>query len=224
MRGSFFIDREVVNRNGQTSSQQTENIDREVLNRRRLIMAKIDTTLIEGYDNMTAEEKLAALESYEYDDKSEEISRLKAANTKASKEAADWKRKHNALLDDDSRKQQEADERVQAMEEELKSLRRDKTLASYKASYVSMGYSEDLAAEVAEAMADGDTDKVFDCQKRFLESHDKEITKGALQKTPRPGAGAGTKYQTREDIMKIKDSTERQQAIKDNPELFGIVE
>lgn len=153
-------------------------------------MAKIDTTLIEGYDNMTAEEKLAALESYEYDDKAEEISRLKAANTKASAEAAKWKRKHNELIDDDTRKQQEADERVQAMEEELKSLRRDKTLASYKASYVSMGYSEDLAAEVAKAMADGDTDKVFDCQKRFLESHDKEITKGALKNTPRPGAGA----------------------------------
>lgn len=221
MRGSFFIDREVFNRNEEKTPVKNRNHrQRSLKSQEDFIMAKIDTTLISGYEDMTAEEKLAALENYEYDDKADEISRLKAANTKASKEAAEWKRKHNALLDDDSRKQQEADERVQAMEEELKSLRRDKTLASYKASYVSMGYSEDLAAEVAEAMADGDTDKVFDCQKRFLESHDKEITKGALQKTPRPGAGAGEAYKTKEDIMKIKDSTERQQAIKDNFELF----
>lgn len=153
-------------------------------------MAKIDTTLIEGYADMTAEEKLAALEGYEYEDNAAEVQRLKNLNTKANEEAAKWKRKHNALIDDDTRKKQEADERVQAMEEEIKALRRDKTLNSYKASYAAMGYNDELAAETAEAMVDGDNDKVFECQKKFLEAHDKEITKGALKNTPRPGAGA----------------------------------
>lgn len=185
-------------------------------------MAKIDTSTIEGYADMTAEEKLSRLENFEYDDKSDELKRLKAASDKASKEAAEWKRKHNALLDDDSRKQQEADERYQEMENELKALKRDKTVATYTASYLKMGYDETLAKETAEALADGDNEKVFECQVKFLENHDKEITKGALKKTPRPGAGAGTTYKSKEDIMKIKDSTERQQAIKDNPELFGI--
>ncbi len=151
---------------------------------------KIDTSKIEGYADMTAEEKLAVLEGFEYDDNSEEVSRLKAANTKASKEAADWKRKHNALLDDDTRKQQEADEKYQAMEKELNELKRDKTVATYTASYLKMGYEETLAKTISEAMADGDNDKVFECQQKFLEAHDKEITKGALKNTPRPGAGA----------------------------------
>lgn len=151
---------------------------------------KIDTSKIEGYADMTTEEKLAVLEGFEYDDNSEEVSRLKAANTKASKEAADWKRKHNALLDDDTRKQQEADEKYQAMEKELNELKRDKTVATYTASYLKMGYEETLAKTISEAMADGDNDKVFECQQKFLEAHDKEITKGALKNTPRPGAGA----------------------------------
>ena len=33
-------------------------------------MAKIDITKIEGYDKMTPEEKLAALEAFEYEDTS----------------------------------------------------------------------------------------------------------------------------------------------------------
>ena len=61
-------------------------------------MAKIDVSKIEGYDTMTPEEKLAALESFEYEDNATELERYKNAVTKANSEAADWKKKHNALL------------------------------------------------------------------------------------------------------------------------------
>jgi hypothetical protein len=36
-------------------------------------MAKIDTTKIEGYSEMTAEEKLAVLEAFEVEDNASEI-------------------------------------------------------------------------------------------------------------------------------------------------------
>lgn len=152
-------------------------------------MAKINTSTIDGYENMTAEEKVAALEALEYEDNSGELVKLKKLNEKANSEAAEWKRKHNALLNDDERKQQEANERYQAMEQELKTLKRDKTVASYTANYLKMGYDEALANETALAMADGDNDKVFECQKKFLEAHDKEVTKGAMKNMSRPGAG-----------------------------------
>lgn len=152
-------------------------------------MAKINTSTIDGYENMTAEEKVAALEALEYEDNSGELAKLKKLNEKANSEAAEWKRKHNALLNDDERKQQEANERYQAMEQELKTLKRDKTVASYTANYLKMGYDEALANETALAMADGDNDKVFECQKKFLEAHDKEVTKVAMKNMSRPGAG-----------------------------------
>ena len=44
-------------------------------------------------------------------------------------------------------------------------------------------------------------------------------TKGAGVETP-PAGGGSTK--TKEEIMAIKDTSERQQAMKDNPELFGL--
>lgn len=44
---------------------------------------------------------------------------------------------------------------------------------------------------------------------------------GANTSTPPAGNGGGAK-KTREEILKIKDTFERQQAIADNPEVFGI--
>lgn len=46
-------------------------------------MAKIDVTKIEGYEQMTPEQKLAALEGFEYEDNAAEVERLKNANSKA---------------------------------------------------------------------------------------------------------------------------------------------
>lgn len=46
-------------------------------------------------------------------------------------------------------------------------------------------------------------------------------TKGADTKTP-PGSDPGAGKMTKADIMKIKDTSERQKAIAENPELFGI--
>lgn len=59
-------------------------------------MAKIDTSKIEGYAEMTPEQKLAALEGFEYEDNSAELEKQKNALSKANSEAAEWKRKHNA--------------------------------------------------------------------------------------------------------------------------------
>ena len=183
---------------------------------------KIDTTAIEGYENMTVEEKLTALEGFEYDDGSKEIQRLKEANTKASKDAAEWKRKHNALLSEEEKKEQERAEKQQQMEEELETLRREKKESVYKAKLIADGYDEDLAQSSAEALAKGDTDTFFTNQKKFIAAHDKAY-KAALMKQPlEPGGGDPPAPKTKEEIMKITDAAERQQAIMDNPELFGL--
>ena len=78
-------------------------------------MPKIDTSTIAGYAEMTAEQKLAALESFEYDDGSKQAEKLKAAVDKASSEAAAYKKQLNAKMTDDERKQQESEAALKAM-------------------------------------------------------------------------------------------------------------
>lgn len=110
-------------------------------------MAKIDTSKIEGYANMTPEQKLAALEGFEYEDNSAELEKQKNALSKANSEAAEWKRKHNALLSEEEKKKQEDADKLAQMEQELADLRKGKTVSEYKAKFVAQGYDEALAEE-----------------------------------------------------------------------------
>ena len=138
---------------------------------------------------MRPEKQIAALEGFEYDANAAAVQRLKKANDKSSAEAAEWKRKHNALLSEDEQKKAAEAERIKALEDENATLKRDKTLASHKAKFIGLGYDDALATETAQAMIDGDTEKVFANQQKFLTAHDKAIQQGTMSGTPRPGAG-----------------------------------
>lgn len=155
-------------------------------------MPKIDTSKIEGYAEMTPEQKLAALEGYEYEDHGEELERQRAAVTKANGEAAEWKRKHTALLSEDEKKKQEDADKLASMEKELAELRKGKVVSDYKAKFVAQGYSEELADETAKALAEGDMTKVFANQQKFLTDYAKGVKAEALKGTPKPPAGGSS--------------------------------
>lgn len=183
-------------------------------------MAKIDTSTIEGYSEMTAEEKLAALENFEYEDNLAEVQKYKNAASKANSQAAELKRKHEQLLSEEDKARLEKETKLQELSEELETLRKEKTVSAYKAKFLAIGYDETLAEETANAMADGDTDKVFANQQKFIESHDKAMKVERLKNTSRPPAGEAGKALTKDEIMKIKDAAKRQAAISENLSLF----
>lgn len=153
-------------------------------------MAKIDTTRIEGYESMTAEQKVAALEAIEFADNTEELERYKKAASKANSEAADWKKKHNALLSDEERNKQQNAEEINTLRDRVAELEKEKLISTHKSRFLALGYDEQLAAETADAMANGDTDKVFEAQRKFLEHHDKSYKATLLGQTPTPPAGS----------------------------------
>lgn len=186
---------------------------------------KIDVTKIEGYNEMTPEEKVKALEEIEYDVPEPDYSGYirKSEFDKASSELAEIKRKYNAQLSEDERKRVEHDEEIEVLRQTVEAMKREKSLAEIKAQYISMGYDADLAEDTALATLDGDNSRIFSNHKKFLEAHDKAFEASLLAKTPRlDGAGAkGTPLpKTKEEIMAIRDSVERQQAIAENIELF----
>lgn len=155
-------------------------------------MAKIDTSKITGYAEMSAEDKLKALEAFEYEDNAAELEKQKAAVSKANSEAAEWKRKHNALLGEDEKKKQEQEEKFANMEKELSELREAKRVSEFKTKFIAQGYDEALAEDTAKALADGDSAKVFANQSKFLEEYAKKVKADAIKKTPKPGAGSGS--------------------------------
>lgn len=157
-------------------------------------MAKIDTTRIEGYDKMTPEQKIAALEAFNTPDPDYTGWVKKDLYDKAASDAASWKKKHNELLSDDEKKKQEQEDKFASMEKELSELREAKRVSEFKAKFIAQGYDEVLAEDTAKAMADGDSAKVFANQQKFLDEFAKQVKADALKKTPKPtpGAGGGT--------------------------------
>lgn len=155
-------------------------------------MAKIDTSKIEGYDKMTPEQKIAALEAFDHPDPDYTGYVKKETFDATSSELAALKKKTREQLSEEERKKQESAEKLAQMETELASLRKDKTVSEYKAKFLAQGYSEELAAATAAALADGDTATVFANQQKFLDEYTKTVKAENLKGTPRPPAGSGS--------------------------------
>lgn len=151
---------------------------------------KIDTTKIAGYADMSAEDKVKALEAFEHDDMTAEVERYKNAASKANTEAAEWRRKHNSLLSEEQQKQLEREESEKSMKTQLDALLKDKSVSDERAYRLSLGYDEKLAAETAEAFVDGNVAKVRENERKFLEAKEKSIKDQLLKDTPRPLAPA----------------------------------
>ena len=154
---------------------------------------KIDTTNIEGYAEMTTEQKLAALEAFEYDDHAEELEQLRNSKTKANAEAAEWKRKHNERLTEEEKAAAEREAKWAEMEAKLAAMEKEKLESTYKASYLALGYEEELATDTAKAMAAGDMAKVFANQKKAAEAAEQKFRAEAMKNTPTPDGNGGGK-------------------------------
>lgn len=155
-------------------------------------MMKIDLTKIEGYDAMTPEEKIAALEAFQYDDHEGEVQRLRAALTKSNSDAADWKRKHNALISEDERRRQERDEELETLRSAVADMKREKLVSDYRAQFLLLGYDDALAADTASALADGDMAKVFRNQAAWNSGREAAVRADMLRGQGRPPVGTGT--------------------------------
>lgn len=189
-------------------------------------MAKIDVGGIDGYDTMTVEEKLAALESFEYDDHADAVADLekhREATSKANHEAAELKKQLKALQDQQKTGNNKADETIARLQEQVNELTRQNTISSYTAQFVALGYDSELAAATAIATADGDVATVFENQRKFLEQHDKDTKANILKQTPKPGQG-GTQKQapamTLEKFRKLSQ-LERIKFAADYPEEYS---
>ena len=182
-------------------------------------MAKIDVSKIEGYAEMSAEDKLKALEAYDVPDPdmSGFVSKEQFDKT-ASELAAKKKELRDKLTDDEAAKQKEQEER-ESMRKELDALRRESVVSKNKARLVALGYEEALADETAEAMADGKIEKVFANQKKHLEAFEKRVRAEALKNTPKPTPDGDGKTMTLKTLREMSPA-DRLKFSQEHPEEY----
>jgi hypothetical protein len=183
-------------------------------------MAKIDVTKIAGYNELSLEEKLAALESFEYEDNANELERMKNAVSKSNSEAAEWRRKHNALLTEEEQKKQAADEELVMLREKVAAMEKATSISEHKAKFIGLGYDEKLAAETAVALVDGNFDKVFSNTEKFKADLEKRIKAEALMGMPTPDGNTNKGASVTKEQFAGMGYSERNKLFTENKALY----
>ena len=182
-------------------------------------MAKIDVTQIEGYAEMSAEDKLKALEGFDIPDPDYSGYVKKDVFDKTASELAGVKKQlKDKMTDDEAAKQKEQEEREE-LQSKYDKLLRESEISKHKAKLLGLGYDEKLADETAEAMADGDMEKVFANQKKHLDSVEKRVRADALKDTPKPTPDGDSKTMTLEKFRKLSPA-ERAAFFDEHPEEY----
>lgn len=171
---------------------------------------------IEGYENMTPEEKVAALEAYE-PDMSGVVSKATFDKT-ASELAAVKKQLREKQTDEEAKAAQDAADRA-ALVERAEKAENALAVSNYVAAYMAMGYDDNLAKSTAEAMVKGDTATVLKNQKLHLENREKALKAELLKQTPPPAAGGSDTAMKKEEFAKLS-LPEKQKFATENPEIY----
>lgn len=172
-------------------------------------------------EGMTLEEVEKALESVSLPDTEplkQEIEKLKKASDKNAAEAADFKRKYQEKLTAEEKAKEEAEAERKTMLEKIAEMEAKEKLATHKSKFLALGYDDALATETAQAMVDGDTEKIFANAQKFQELQRAKIEKELLAKTPTPPAGKNTEI-TKEQYRAMS-LFEKQKLATEQPELY----
>lgn len=182
-------------------------------------MAKIDFSKIEGYETMSAEEKLAALEAFEMPDPDYSGWVKKEALDKAASEAATYKKQLRERMSEEEAAKAKAAEDMASVMAELENLRAEKAVSEYTAQFMGIGYDEALAKATAQAIQKGDMAAMFKNHAKFVVDQEKALRAELLKGTPAPPAGDGAKGVTKETLSKMT-LLEKQKFAQENPEQY----
>lgn len=163
---------------------------------------KLDTSKIEGYDNLPEEVKKSLAEygiEVPVPDYSGYVT--KDIFDKKASEAADLAKQLRERLTEDEKKA--ADQK--ALMDELDALKKEKQISSYTTQFMSLGYPEDLAKATAQAKANGDEAVVFENHKKALDFIKKGIEQKIVGGTPNPTNGKPPTGYSNEELDKLSD-------------------
>lgn len=153
---------------------------------------KVDTTLIvaDQQDGMSTIESAKTEPAKTEKPDNSEIERLKAALSKATSDAASWKRQYREKQSESERAEAERAEQEQAMRDELEALRKEKDVGDTINRSLALNAEPDVAQKMGEAWNAHDKAAMFECIKAIVEATVARVNNEALNR--QPGLSAGT--------------------------------
>lgn len=155
---------------------------------------KVDPTKIDGFDGMTAEEKVNALLGYEIEaettTETADVTKLKNSLSKANGEAAEYKRLLREKQSEAERAEADRAEKEREMQEKLAAYEERERISNYKAQLMTAGVDPNTADLMAKSLPAGVSDEYFAATKAFLDAQKQAILTESLNK--QPGLSVGT--------------------------------
>lgn len=155
---------------------------------------KVDPAKIDGFDGMTAEEKVAALLGQEIEvdatTDANEITKLKKSLSNANSEAAEYKRQLREKQTEAERAAADQAEKEREMQERLAAYETKERISSYKAQLMAAGVDPETADVMAKSLPAGVADSYFAATKTFLDNQKQTLLSESLNK--QPGLSVGT--------------------------------
>ena len=166
---------------------------------------KVDVKSIPDFDKMSAEDKVKALLGHEIDVPETDMSGYvtKEVFDRKASEAAALSKQLKSKMTEAELADAESKQTLENMKAELEALKKEKTVTGYKAEYLGLGYDEENAQASALALAEGNTAKVFEIQKAFIEDQKKKASANALNSQPGLTQGKGL---TGQDAEKAQEA------------------
>lgn len=176
-------------------------------------MPTISTESIEGFDSMTAEQKVEALLKVEVPERVDLSGYIqKSQFDKVSSELAEAKKTIKSKMTEDEAAKAQADADRKALEDKYTELLRKSTIAEHTARFIAMpGYDEKLARETAEALFDGNMDKVFENQQKANAAYEKKLRAEMVKQDPKPD-GAGGDDEKKDSAVEFARNLGKQRA------------
>lgn len=182
---------------------------------------------IELNENLTEEDLVSAIQAkLSAADGAESEKTLKNMISKRNSEIADLKNKLKERMTAEEQAEAERAERINSLEAEVATYRREKDINAQYADYIGLGFGEDLALETATALVDGDLKKVTTNLKSFVtglvQDTQKQTLANAMKNISAPEGGTSAKVFTKDDLNKMSGA-ERYKFYQEHPEEYARI-
>lgn len=177
-------------------------------------MPNINTSTIEGFADMTAEQKVDALLKLEIPEAVDLSGYVKKdVFDKTSSELAAAKKSLQSKMTTDEQAEAERQAALAELQKKLDEsaakvaqLESERLEASYKAKYLATaGFDEALAEETAKALVKGDMDKVFANQQKANENAEKKLRAELVKQDPHPSGNGGNGGNEADNVRQARE-------------------
>ena len=156
------------------------------------IMPNIDTSTIEGFDAMSAEDQVKALLGLDIPEKVDLSGYVKKELLdKTASDLAAAKRSLKEKMTSEEAAKAQSDEAMKELQDKYNELLKKTSIAENTAKYLEVGYSPELAKSTAEAIFNGDMDAVLENQKKYNAECEKRF-KENVERGLHPNGGSNT--------------------------------